>query len=617
MRIPKSFPAAIDHWGIESGLRRLRGMFAFALYDQQEDRLLLARDPFGIKPLYIGQAPGLILFASEPKALFTYPRLQRQADAVALLDFFSLGAPLSPRTCWSTVRELEPGTWRQYSRQAEHYGRFWDWEAAAVEPLTEAEGLERLETVLCEALQLHLESDVPLAAFLSGGIDSSLVVALLCKHFMPGLPTFHMGFDEVAYDESRHARAVAQHCGSQHHESRMAAGEGTPELFQRIVAHYDQPFGDSSCLPTWLICQEMARHTKVVISGDGGDEMFGGYDRYLQARQLTTLARRPMLRWLATAGGRLLTMTHPDLARKLYKASTLARLPRQPMLCGLLTYFTLADARALFQPDFLRLALAEGETAERFARYIPTELADPLAQLMAAESRSLLHYDFLRKVDVASSAHGLEVRTPFVDVEVFNFAMRLPMTLKVRPGSLKVLPRLLARRLLPASVIDRPKQGFAIPFDRWAGPKLREFLHDLLLSPTARCRDWLRPERVEAILQVFANNYAAGLSQSLSGLTPRVFTGGVRVVAAPMVAICALVPQGEWQRRALNRMAITLGTKTSWLKHRLQRWDQQRYYRAWPRWAVAWHSIAHFAAVIGVYGSNHTVIPMVPGRCLP
>jgi asparagine synthase (glutamine-hydrolysing) len=196
-------------------------------------------------------------------------------------------------------------------------------------------------------------------------------------------------------------------------------------------------------------------------------------------------------------------MTHPDLARKLYKASPLARLPRQSMLCGLLTYFTLVDARALFQPDFLRLALAEGETAERFARYIPTGLTDPLAQLMAAES---LHYDFLHKVDVASSAHGLEVRTPFVDVEVFNFAMRLPMTLKVRPGTLKVLLRLLARRLLPASVIDRPKQGFAIPFDRWAGPKLREFLLDLLLSPTARCRDWLHPARVEAILQVFASN---------------------------------------------------------------------------------------------------------------
>jgi len=497
-------PAAIGQWGIEKGLSKLRGMFAFALYDREDHSLLMARDPFGIKPLYIGYSPGLILFSSEPKAMLTYEGLDRRVDPVALLDTFTLGAALSPRTAWSAIREVPPGSWLRFNLEGESRGRFWEWSSAVGEPVTEQEAVEQLETVLTDSLRVHLESDVPVAAFLSGGIDSSVLVALLRKHLVPSLHTFNVGFDEAGYDESVNARAVAAHCGTRHHESRILAGQGTPELFQRIIEQYDQPFGDSSCLPTWIICKEMARHTKVVISGDGGDEMFGGYARYMTARRLASLGKIPLLPSFMDMVGNLTAWIHPYAALQLQKASAYARMPREQMLCALNTlFFKTAEMRELFQPEFLRRALIDGPAYERFASYIPAGLSDPCEQLMAAEIRSLLHYDFLRKVDMASSAHGLEVRTPFLDMEVFSFAARLPTSMKVRPKSLKHISRVLAGRLLPQSIATSPKQGFSIPFDRWASPELREFLRELLESPSAKYRNWLQPTAIRTILEVF------------------------------------------------------------------------------------------------------------------
>jgi asparagine synthase (glutamine-hydrolysing) len=498
-------PAAIDHWGIENGLAKLRGMFAFALYDQQNRSLLLARDRFGIKPLYVAHAPGLMLFASEPKALLTCESLDRRADPVALMDFFTLGAALSPRTCWATIKELEPGSWSRRDAAGECHGRFWQWSASPSEPFSEKEAVEKLDAVLTDSLRVHLESDVPVAAFLSGGIDSSVLVALLSKNLTSHLDTFNVGFDDPGYDESAHARAVAERYRTNHHENRIFAGQGTPELFQAVVEQYDQPFGDSSCLPTWIICKEMAQRTKVVISGDGGDELFGGYDRYLMARQLATFGRIPLLPPLVSATAHLLTRRQPDVARRLHKASSFARLPRAQMLCALHTHFSMEDIPRLLQSEFLRQALSDGPSHQRFASYIPAGLRDPSEQLMAAEIRSLLHYDFLRKVDVASSAHGLEVRTPYLDRAVLDLAARLPMSLKIKNKSLKYVLRTLAKKLLPQSVVDRPKQGFAIPFDRWASPQLREFLDDLLRNPSARCRVWLQASAVDGILNVFSN----------------------------------------------------------------------------------------------------------------
>jgi asparagine synthase (glutamine-hydrolysing) len=504
-------PAVIDHWGIEKGVAKLRGMFAFAIYDLWNRSLLLARDPFGIKPLYIGYAPGLILFGSEPKAILTYQGLSRRVNSVALLDTFTLGGALSPHTCWSAVRELEPGSWLRFAPEGESRGKFWNWSIPIGKQPSEAEAIEQLENILTDSLRVHLESDVPVAALLSGGIDSSVLVALLRKHLVPELQTFNMGFDEMRYDESIHARAVATHYGTLHRESKILLGQGTPELFQRIVEQYDQPFGDSSCLPTWMICREMAEHTKVVISGDGGDELFGGYPRYAMARRIAHLANVPLLRPLLRTMSRLITNIDPSSALLLKKTATYAGMPREQLLCTLNTlFFRPEEMQCVFQPEFLVQAYVDGPTHERFASYIPRDIPDACQQLMAAEIRSVLHYDYLRKVDVASSAHGLEVRTPFLDPEVFKLAATLPMSMKVQNKTLKRILRLLATSLLPREVVNRPKQGFEIPFDRWANPELREFLRDLLTSSSARSRDWVQPSAVQGILDVFF-----GRSQSI------------------------------------------------------------------------------------------------------
>jgi asparagine synthase (glutamine-hydrolysing) len=506
-------PAALDHWGVSDGLRKLRGMFAFALFDQNEHTLLLARDPVGIKPLYIGTGSGLVLFASEPKALLNTPFLERRLDATAMLDFFTLGHALAPRTCFSAIRELLPGTWLRLSAYGESRGCYWEWCDLSPQDWTGVDPVEALEACLTSSVRAHMESDVPVAAFLSGGIDSSVLVWLLSRRLRVGIATFNVGFDDVLHDESLHARAVAAHCGSSHRELRIQGGEGDPDLFKRVLDQYDQPFADSSNIPTWLICREMSRHYKVAISGDGGDEMFGGYPRYQTVRDIATLSTIPAGPALLKAISRLLSTTIPDTSRQWRKASEFARLSRREMLCALCTYFRTDELSALVRPEFAEAAVRDGPTWRRLTERIPANGSDPAAQLIDMEIRWRLHADYLRKVDIASSAHGLEVRTPYLDPEVFQFAAHLPMRLKVRRRSPKHLLRKLALNALPATVVNRPKQGFDIPFDRWSGPRMNEFLSELLLSSSSRSQALLLAGSAQALFAAFCGS---GKRQELS-----------------------------------------------------------------------------------------------------
>jgi asparagine synthase (glutamine-hydrolysing) len=496
-------PAALDYWGVSEGLRKLRGMFAFALFDQKERTLLLARDPVGIKPLYVGTGRELVLFASEPKALLNTPFLERRVDTTAILDFFTLGHALAPRTCFSAIRELPPGTWLRLSVGGESSGCYWEWSNSSPQEWFGADPVQALEVCLTNSVRAHLESDVPIAAFLSGGIDSSVLVWLLTRRLGVGIATFNVGFDDTFHDESPYARAVAAHCGSTHRELRIQGGEGDPDLFKRVLEQYDQPFADSSNIPTWLICREMSRHYKVAISGDGGDEMFGGYPRYQTARDIATLSKIPAGPALLRGMSRLLSRIIPDKSRQWSKASEFARLSRPEMLCALHAYFRTDELGSLVQPEFVQAATADGPTWYRLTERMPANGSDPAAQLIDMEIRWRLHADYLRKVDIASSAHGLEVRTPYLDPEIFQFAARLPIRFKVRRRSLKHLLRKLALNAIPASVVNRPKQGFDIPFDRWSGPVMNEFLRELLLSSSNRSGALLVPGSAQALFAAF------------------------------------------------------------------------------------------------------------------
>lgn len=503
-------PAAIAAWGIERGLRRLRGMFAFALYDTEADTLLVARDRVGIKPLYYAEIGDALLFASEQKALLTSSSVTRRADAIAIHDYLAQGYPTTPRSCWAGIRMLEPASWLEIGPSGVRRGRYWRWEARPDSELSFDETAALTRDVLRDALRAHTVSDVPLAAFLSGGLDSSLSVALLADGIMPDIQTFTMGFADPSYDESTVARTIAARLGTRHREVSMAGTGEDFDLFVRIVSQYDEPFGDSSCLPTYLLCREMRKHVKVVLSGDGGDEVLGGYVRHVRARQLATLATlRPVssvITPLMDAASRWTGRRGHQVA----KAWAYAQMPRQEMLWALPSYFSEEERHAFYQPEFARLASAEGATAIRFSELALSDEDDPVKQLIAAEFRLRLHADYLRKVDIASSAHGLEVRVPFLDNELLELSMSLPTRYRVDSrGRTKLIARKLARELLPREVTRRRKTGFSVPLDHWVGPVLRCRLEELLLDPRARINELIRPDATAAIWRSFASPTAS------------------------------------------------------------------------------------------------------------
>jgi asparagine synthase (glutamine-hydrolysing) len=507
--------AAVDAWGTDRALLRLHGMFAFALYELGPRRLLLARDRVGIKPLYWAETPVGVVFGSEQKALLASGLVDQRLDPVAIHDFLGQGYPTTPGTCWAGISMLPPGTWLELTPGGRRSGRYWDWHAPAGFQGGLDEAVCLAWRTLADAARSHLISDVPVGAFLSGGLDSSLLVALLSRETETPLRTFTMGFGDPAYDESAQARRVGEHCGTLHKEMRMEPGEADPELFCRVLCQYDEPFGDSSCLPVYLMCREMRKHVKVVLSGDGGDETFGGYPRYLHARRLAAAAKfgrtlgllEPAMR---IAGARLGRFGH-----RANKAWLLARAPAAERLCALLNFFSEEERRALYRPEFAARALAAGPSSVRFAAFVPEDARDPAQQMIAAEIRLRLHADYLRKVDVASSAHGLEVRVPYLDANVLALAGNLPLRFKMNlRGETKIISRRLARQFLPDGLAGRPKQGFDVPLDRWAGPRMRQWLKELLLEPGARLNTMLEPAAVRGVWREFEEPGAArGLSR--------------------------------------------------------------------------------------------------------
>lgn len=503
-------PAAMDAWGVEQGLKRLRGMFAFALYDTTTRRLLLARDRIGIKPLYWASTSVGVLFASEQKALLQSGLVPHRLNPVAIHDFLGQGYPTTPATCWANIQLVEPGTWLEFGPGGRRAGRYFQWHPRENESLRIEEATQNTEDRMLDTLRCHLISDVPVGVFLSGGLDSSLIVALLTKGLAPGIQTFTMGFSDPAYDESDFARLVADHCRTQHRQSKMESEEADPDLFCRILDQYDEPFGDSSCIPVYLICGEIRKHVKVVLSGDGGDEVLGGYMRYLYARRVASLARFRRVWPLFDPVFPVIEQRLGRRARRVVKAGRFAQMRRDEMLCALHACFTEGERSEMYQSDFGRLALSDGPTAARFARFIPADVSDPIQQLITAEMGLRLHADYLRKVDIASSAHGLEVRVPFLDNEMLDLAAQLPVRLKIgRSGQTKIVSRRLLRPLLPSRIAAKRKRGFDVPLDRWIGHRTREYLRELLLDPKAGVSSFLNRTAIEQVWNAFENGGVA------------------------------------------------------------------------------------------------------------
>ncbi len=506
--------AAVSRWGPAEALARFNGMFAFALWDRHARRLILARDRLGEKPLYYGWMGRTFLFGSELKALRAYPEFVGEVDRGALALYMRHNYVPAPYCIYRGVRKLPPAAWLSVEP-----GRPGDWpapipywslraaaERGVAEPLegSEEEAADELDALLRDAVRLRMVADVPLGAFLSGGIDSSTVVALMQAQSARPVRTFTIGFHVRAYNEAEHAKAVARHLGTDHTELYVTPEEALA-VIPRLPALYDEPFADSSQVPTFLVAQMARRHVTVALSGDGGDELFGGYNRYFWGRDLwRRLGRLPAgLRRVAARGltavspetwGRVLRGLDPLVPRRLRTSNPGEKVHK------------LAGVVAVENPTRLYLSLVshwdEPATVVLGAEEPPTPLTDAeqwpgfedfTLRMMYLDAVTYLPDDILVKVDRASMGVSLEARIPLLDHRVVEYAWRLPLSRKVQGGRGKALLRRVLYRYVPRELVERPKMGFGVPIDAWLRGPLREWAEDLLAEHRLRAEGYFDP----------------------------------------------------------------------------------------------------------------------------
>jgi asparagine synthase (glutamine-hydrolysing) len=476
----------LPHLYEESGPRfveRLHGMFALALWDAGRERLVLARDRLGKKPLlWTRLADGTLAFASELKALLRLPGTSREVDLEAIDAYLALQYVPGDRTALHGVRKLPPGHVLVAERETERIERYWNAEPADAST-REEEWLERVRSTVSAAVQKRLVADVPLGALLSGGIDSSIVVALMAQASSQPVRTFTVGFSDAHYDERDYARAVAERYGTVHEE--LAIDEDVAATLPRLAASYDEPLGDEAAFPTFLIAEQARRHVTVALAGDGGDEAFAGYERYVAhglAGRIPTAAAR-----IGAAALRSLPAARREPRSTPYRAARfldVAGAPARERYGRLMEVFPLELRRALWaDPDLARPAGLEPPR-------------DGIAGLQLLDLATYLPGDLLLKADIASMAHSLELRSPFLDHEVVELGLTLPDSLKTRGREGKIALRRAFARDLPPQVASRGKTGFGVPLGRWFRADLRDAARDLLSTD----RGWFRRDAVQRLL---------------------------------------------------------------------------------------------------------------------
>jgi asparagine synthase (glutamine-hydrolysing) len=477
---------ACEEWG-ERCLERFNGMFAFALWDQRRQALFIARDRLGVKPLYYAElADGRLVFASELKALLLHPDVPRRIDPRAVEEYFTFGYVPDPKTIYADIRKLEPGAYLSHTRGRRGVVpvRYWDvplaGERRTASPPDAWQG--ELRDRLQESVRKRLVSDVPLGAFLSGGIDSSAVVAMMREIGTSRILTCSIAFSEPRYDESRYAQMVADAKRTDHHTEVVEASDYS--LLDKLVDIYDEPYADSSAIPTYRVCQLARRHVTVALSGDGGDEDFIGYRRYrLFAAEEAVRARVPRSIRQAIFGPLGRWYPKLDWAPRFLRGKTTFQALAWDTVDAYLHGVSICSAetrRALFSPAFAR-DLQGYDAREVFHGHVRGKtFADPLALAQYLDFKTYLPGDILTKVDRASMAHSLEVRTPFLDYEFVEWAAGLPSACKLRRGEGKYVLKEALRPLLPEEVLFRKKMGFAVPLDVWFRGALKQHIADVV-----------------------------------------------------------------------------------------------------------------------------------------
>jgi asparagine synthase (glutamine-hydrolysing) len=475
------------------------GMFAIALWDKPKRRLFLARDRLGIKPLYYWTNGKKLVFGSEIKAILADPDVPRRLNATAVDQFLTLEYIPAPLTIFEGIYKLPPGHWLTFDESGIHIESYWQVAFDAPTIISANEAAEELVALLQDAVKIRLMADVPLGAFLSGGIDSSAVVGMMSAVMSEPVKTFSIGFGDPTYNELPYARMAAERFGTEHMEAYLEPD--IADMVQKLVSHIDEPFGDFSIVPTYLVSQLAQQHVKVALSGDGGDELFAGYDTYVAQAYARRYDRLPTVvrqRFLPA----MLAQFKPRAAKKgvVNKAKRFvegAALASELQHTRWMMFMTAADRQALYTPDFAKLVThptAEELISAEFSSY--THLP-PLIQQQIVDVRTYLVDDILTKVDRMSMATSLEVRVPFLDHRVVEFALNLPPEMKLHHGQTKwILRRALADRI-PEPILNKPKEGFSIPIKHWLGTTLKPLMLELLSAETVTRRGYFNANLVQ------------------------------------------------------------------------------------------------------------------------
>ncbi|PIE89051.1 MAG: asparagine synthase (glutamine-hydrolyzing) [Acidobacteria bacterium] len=511
----------LAHWGVEKTLQLADGMFAFAAWDSAEKKLYLARDRFGEKPLYYGCVNGAFVFASELKPLFKYPDFKPEIDPYALYTMLTFSYIPAPHSIYRDLHKLKPGHYLEVTRASKwELKTYWDLNRVVEEALehphkaSEKETFEKAEQLLKRSVALRSVSDVPLGCFLSGGIDSSLITAMMCQSSASNVSTFSIGFEEARFNEADFARKTASHLGTDHTELILTESDAR-NVIPDLPHYFDEPFGDSSQIPTFLVSRLARRDVTVCLSGDAGDELFGGYTRYVHGPvQYSRFHKLPS--FVRTAAGATLQSLSPAVWDRLYNTLS-GMIPERYRVMHFgekLQKLARAIRSAGRAEHFYQNLIVQTEKVDQLMNDHSTHFSLPetgwqqnqtlLTNMMVQDALGYLPGDILTKVDRASMAVSLESRVPFLEPKLFQFAWSLPLEYKIRQGKSKWILREVLAKYVPRALFERPKSGFAIPVAAWLRKPLKAWAEDLLpLDP--RSHTLIRGDQVSKLWKEHQN----------------------------------------------------------------------------------------------------------------
>jgi len=512
-------------------LKELRGGFVFALWDERKARLFIARDRIGKKPLYYVYKNRTLVFASEVKAILEDPEVSREVNRKAITDYLSYGYTPTPETMFKGIMKLPPAHFMLYEDGNMKMERYWRLDFSKKIKLEEREYTSRIMDLLEDSTRARLKSDVPLGAFLSGGIDSSAVVYMMSR-LSASVKTFSIGFEEESHSELKYARIIANRFGTDHHE--YIVKPQAIELLPKLVWHYNEPYADSSALPSYYVAKMTRQEVKVALNGDGGDEDFGGYERFMAARfaelftKIPEGLRKGFLKFVVSKIPESLEFN--SFPTKFKRFLSMAQKPYRERHYNWVTIFRDAEKDSLFTDQFKKEINSKSSFLYLNNAFEECDSRDVVDLVMSCDIRTNLLDDLLVKMDIATMANSLEGRSPFLDQKMMEFAASIPSEVKIKNTKLKYILKKALREVLPKEILQRGKMGFGIPIDKWFRGELKGYSYDILMNKRSLERNYFKKESVKRLLDDHsggkANNGARIWSLVNLELWHRIFIDG-------------------------------------------------------------------------------------------